>query len=80
MAVLAATDGAEAGVSTDLQLSFLNPAREGDVLDITSTCDRHGRMLAYTHSTIRVGELIIARGSHTKYIGRKQGRHDAGSS
>ncbi|KAG4028242.1 hypothetical protein MFRU_023g00780 [Monilinia fructicola] len=58
------------GVSTDLNVTYLNPGgKVGDVLKAVVTCDKFGKTLAYTsiQFTNSKGE-IAARGSHTKYV------------
>ncbi|CAL3968878.1 hypothetical protein PZA11_004840 [Diplocarpon coronariae] len=58
------------GVSTDLNVTYLNPGGQvGDVLRAVVKCDKFGKTLAYTsiEFTNAKGQ-IAARGSHTKYV------------
>ena len=58
------------GVSTDLNVTFLNPGgKVGDMLRAEVNCDKFGKTLAYTtiNFTNAKNELV-ARGSHTKYV------------
>ncbi|EJP65419.1 hypothetical protein ACQRIT_004246 [Beauveria bassiana] len=58
------------GVSTDINISYLNPGgNPGDLLKGVAVCDKIGKTLAYT--TVQFfnskGQLA-ARGSHTKFV------------
>ncbi|ORX63420.1 Thioesterase/thiol ester dehydrase-isomerase [Basidiobolus meristosporus CBS 931.73] len=56
------------GVTTDLNLTCLSPAKLGDVLSVEATCVRLGRTLAFTEVDLKLKEKIIAQGRHTKYV------------
>jgi acyl-coenzyme A thioesterase 13 len=56
------------GVTTDLSISFLRPANEGDLVRIESKLVKSGRNLCFTTVELFVGEKMIATGSHTKYM------------
>ena len=58
------------GVSTDLNITFLNPGgKVGDTLQVEVTCDKFGKTMAYTNIRFLNGEgVLVARGSHTKYV------------
>ncbi|KAL1745798.1 HotDog domain-containing protein [Schizophyllum fasciatum] len=61
------------GVTTDLHVSCLAPAREGDLLEIECVAEKVGRTMAYTTVTLRKivegsESLIVSSGRHTKYI------------
>lgn len=51
--------------------SYLNPARQGDVIVIEAECLKVGRSLAFATVDIRNksdGGRLIAQGRHTKHI------------
>ncbi|KAI8873151.1 Thioesterase/thiol ester dehydrase-isomerase [Ramicandelaber brevisporus] len=56
------------GVSTDISTSFIAAAKPGDMLEGISTCDKLGARMAYTSTELFVGEKLVAKGSHTKYL------------
>ncbi|XP_003744020.1 acyl-coenzyme A thioesterase 13 [Galendromus occidentalis] len=65
-ALLTVTDSRSASV--DLNVSFLGPAKEGDVVRIEASTLRAGQTLAYLTVDIRKGERLLATGRHTKYL------------
>ncbi|KAJ6529121.1 thioesterase family protein [Mycena vulgaris] len=62
------------GLSTDLHVSFVGSAKEGDVLWIEGIAERVGGTLAFTRVRVEKeganeGErALVATGSHTKYV------------
>lgn len=51
--------------------SYMNPARQGDVIIIEAECLKVGRSLAFATVDIRnksEGGKLIAQGRHTKHI------------
>lgn len=64
------------GLSTDMHISFLSSARQGDVVDVEGRADRVGASLGFTTATIykvvdvdKIGQgPVVATGSHTKYV------------
>ncbi|PKY27130.1 Thioesterase/thiol ester dehydrase-isomerase [Rhizophagus irregularis] len=58
------------GVSTDLNITFLNSAKEGDIIIMDSECVKLGKTLAYTTVDLKnkIDGKIIAMGRHTKFI------------
>ncbi|KAF2272225.1 Thioesterase/thiol ester dehydrase-isomerase [Westerdykella ornata] len=64
------------GVSTDIHVSYLGTAREGEVVEIEAQVDKVGKRMAFTNVTIRkVVEgkeeaewPVVAKGSHTKFL------------
>lgn len=67
MAIAAATGKDKTGVSTDIHVTYLSAAREGDVLEIDAWASKVGRNLAFTNVEIRkVGGGKVAMGTHTK--------------
>lgn len=77
-----ATTGLEhTGFSTDIHVSYVSTAKDGDVLTIEGKASRIGRNMAFTTVTIYKGEsvdgnveglTVIATGTHTKYILKDQ--------
>lgn len=60
------------GVSTDLSVSYLSTAKEGDVVEIEGRTGKVGKTLAFTTVTISKEvdgkSTIVIQGSHTKYV------------
>lgn len=58
------------GVSTDLNVTYMNPGgKVGDTLRAEVTCDKFGKTMAYTNIKFVNGKgMLVARGSHTKYV------------
>lgn len=72
---IAATGLASTGVSTDIHVSYVSAARDGEVLEIEAWTTKVGKTLAYTQVEIRKagkddGERgpVVCTGSHTKYL------------
>lgn len=72
---IAATGLEKTGVSTDIHVSYVSAAREGEILEIEAWTTKVGRTLAYTQVEIRKigkenGEKgpVVCTGSHTKYL------------
>jgi acyl-coenzyme A thioesterase 13 len=72
---IAATGLAKTGVSTDIHVSYVSAARDGDVIEIEAWVSRVGKSLAYTQVEIRkvgtepgVKGPVVCTGSHTKYL------------
>lgn len=72
---IASTGLNKTGVSTDIHVSYVSAAREGDTVEIEAWVTRVGRSLAYTMVEIRkVGDdggskgPVVCTGSHTKYL------------
>ncbi len=74
MAIAAGTGRDRTGVSVDIHISYVGPAKAGDVLEVEAWVNRAGATLAYTSVEIRKvgagGERggVVATGSHTKYL------------
>jgi acyl-coenzyme A thioesterase 13 len=67
---IASTGAEKSGVSTDIHISYLNPAKVGDTLTIEGKVSKHGRSLAYTTVEVRRGDgAIVCSGLHTKFVG-----------
>ncbi|KAJ7735387.1 thioesterase family protein [Mycena maculata] len=61
------------GLSTDLHVSFVGAAREGETLWVEAIAERVGATLAFTRVRIEkelaeAGRALVATGSHTKYV------------
>ncbi|CAG8602850.1 2405_t:CDS:2 [Paraglomus brasilianum] len=58
------------GVSTDLNVTFVNSAKLGDIIVMEASCVKIGKTLAFTEINIRNKESgnLIAQGRHTKFI------------
>ena len=71
---IASTGLDKTGVSTDIHISYVAPAKEGDTLEIVAWVSRVGKSLGYTMIEIRkAGENgskgpVVCTGSHTKYL------------
>ncbi|KAK0727569.1 HotDog domain-containing protein [Lasiosphaeria miniovina] len=78
---IASTGADRTGVSTDMHVSFVSPAREGDTLEIEAWVTRAGKSLGFTAFEIRkvvpagsgakasgAKGPVVASGSHTKYL------------
>lgn len=69
---IASTGHNATGVSTDLSISYLSTAKEGETLEIEGKIGKIGKTLAFT--TISIGKkaedgtVNVVQGSHTKYI------------
>ncbi len=73
---IASTGMEQTGVSTDIHVSYVGPAKEGDTLTIEGNATKVGRNMGFTTVTILKGEgekkTVVAHGTHTKYILRDQ--------
>ncbi|KAL8772159.1 MAG: hypothetical protein Q9209_002594 [Squamulea sp. 1 TL-2023] len=59
------------GLSTDIHVTYVSTAQEGDLLEIEGKASKVGGSLAFTTVEIRhagEGRKVIAHGTHTKYI------------
>ncbi|PYH43089.1 PaaI family thioesterase [Aspergillus saccharolyticus JOP 1030-1] len=72
--VIATYGGSYTGVSTDLHVSYVASAREGDVLEVTGRATKVGGTMAFVAVEVaRVvdadGErVVVASGLHSKYV------------
>jgi acyl-coenzyme A thioesterase 13 len=73
---IASTGLDKTGVSTDIHISYVSPARDGQEIEIEAWVSRVGRNLGYTMVEIRkAGDdpgskgPVVCTGSHTKYLG-----------
>ncbi|KAL8927392.1 MAG: hypothetical protein Q9172_001390 [Xanthocarpia lactea] len=70
---IASTGLDNTGLSTDIHVTFVSTAKEGDLLEIESKASKVGASLAFTTVEIRhagEGGKVVAHGTHTKYIKR----------
>jgi len=58
------------GVSSDLQVSYVNAARIGETVLIEASCTKAGKSLAFSHTRLRERESgrLVATASHTKFM------------
>ncbi|CAG8757924.1 2947_t:CDS:2 [Dentiscutata erythropus] len=58
------------GVSTNINISFTNPAKEEDVLFIEAECIKFGKAMGFADIKIynKDNRKLIAQGQHVKYI------------
>jgi acyl-coenzyme A thioesterase 13 len=73
LAIAAWDKRSKTGVSTDIHISYLSGAKDGDTVEIEAKAGKVGGSLAFTTVTIWKivnGEPgpIVATGSHTKYV------------
>jgi acyl-coenzyme A thioesterase 13 len=76
---IASTGLEQTGFSTDIHVSYVSTAKEGDILTIEAKTSRVGKNMGFTTVTIYKGEgdnleelPVVATGTHTKYILRDQ--------
>ncbi|RAO66549.1 uncharacterized protein BHQ10_002561 [Talaromyces amestolkiae] len=73
--VIASYGSTYTGVSTDIHVSYLTGAKEGEVLEITGRSMKMGGTLAFVSAEItkiQGGEkVVVATGLHTKYVRQK---------
>ncbi|XP_043287234.1 acyl-coenzyme A thioesterase 13-like isoform X2 [Venturia canescens] len=75
---LMTTGSGAPGVSVNLDVTFLNAARSGEILKIDAKTIKAGRKLAFlaVEMSKKSDGAIVARGSHTKYIGASNFKTD----
>ncbi|KAI9762558.1 MAG: hypothetical protein M4579_000361 [Chaenotheca gracillima] len=58
------------GLSTDIHISYVGGAAEGEMLEIEGRTSKVGANLAFTTATISKADSgqVVATGSHTKYV------------
>ncbi|KAF4311590.1 Phenylacetic acid degradation-related protein [Botryosphaeria dothidea] len=61
------------GVSTDIHVTYVSSAREGDIIEVEGRANKVGGTLAFTSVVISkvvdgVAGPVIATGNHTKYV------------
>ena len=59
------------GLSTDLNVTYVSTAKEGEEIEIEATLLRLGRNMGFTRVEIRkLNGEVVACGNHTKYVVR----------
>ncbi|XP_008845316.1 acyl-coenzyme A thioesterase 13 [Nannospalax galili] len=68
---LLCTEGALPGVSVDMNITYMSPAKIGEEILITAHVLKQGRTLAFASVdlTSKATGKIIAQGRHTKHLG-----------
>ncbi|EMD66776.1 hypothetical protein GGP41_008169 [Bipolaris sorokiniana] len=73
LAIVCWDSRSKTGVSTDIHVSYLSGAKDGDTIEIEGRASKVGGTLAFTSVTIwklvdgKPGP-VVAKGSHTKFI------------
>ncbi|KAJ7096604.1 thioesterase thiol ester dehydrase-isomerase [Mycena belliarum] len=71
---IVSTGSPKTGVSTDMHVSFVSSAREGDTLWVEGIAERVGGTLAFTRVRVEKegakqgARTLVATGTHTKYV------------
>ncbi|XP_049621022.1 acyl-coenzyme A thioesterase 13 [Suncus etruscus] len=62
------------GVSTDMNITYMSPAKLGDDIVITAYILKQGKTLAFASVdlTNKANGKMIAQGRHTKHVGTRQ--------
>ncbi|XP_074843687.1 acyl-coenzyme A thioesterase 13 isoform X2 [Carettochelys insculpta] len=70
-AALLYTERGMPGVSVDMNITYMSPAKIGEELLITAQILKQGRRLAFASVdvTVKGTGKLIAQGRHTKYLG-----------
>ena len=73
MAIAAWDHRDKTGVSTDIHVTYLSSARDGDVIEVEGRANKVGGSLAFTTATISkvvdgVPGPVVASGTHTKFV------------
>ena len=70
LALATAQDEFRPGVSVDMSLTYMKPARIGEEIIIEARTLRAGKTLAFLECEIRnKDEALLVKGSHTKFVG-----------
>nr|KAF6290106.1 acyl-CoA thioesterase 13 [Myotis myotis] len=68
---LLCTERALPGVSVDMNITYMSPAKIGEVVVITAQILKQGRTLAFASVdlTNKTTGKLVAQGRHTKHLG-----------
>ena len=70
LALATVQDEFRPGVSVDMNLTYMKPARIGEEIIIEARTLRAGKTLAFLECEIRnKDEALLVKGSHTKFVG-----------
>ena len=70
LAQLTVGDDPKPGVSVDMHITYMKPAKIGEEIFIEATSIRCGRTLAFLECEIKNKDnVILVKGAHTKFIG-----------
>ncbi|KAI8333540.1 HotDog domain-containing protein [Chlamydoabsidia padenii] len=58
------------GVSTDINISYISGAKEGQMVTVNALCDKLGKTLAFTSVEISSEGKLVAQGRHTKFVAK----------
>ncbi|KAI9026601.1 acyl-coenzyme A thioesterase-like protein 13 [Phycomyces nitens] len=58
------------GVSTDINISYISGAKEGDIVKMDAKCDKLGKTLAFTSVELSSNRGLVAIGRHTKFVAK----------
>ncbi|KAL0095001.1 PaaI-thioesterase [Phycomyces blakesleeanus] len=61
------------GVSTDINISYISGAKEGDVVKMDAKCDKLGKTLAFTSIELSSNGKLVALGRHNKFVAQAYG-------
>ncbi|XP_002163057.1 acyl-coenzyme A thioesterase 13 [Hydra vulgaris] len=74
---LAAINNKNAGVSVDLSVTYLNPAKVGEIVFIETECKKLGKRLAFLEFQLKNSDgKLLATAKHTKFIGNETNLKD----
>ncbi|KAG1441007.1 hypothetical protein G6F56_011672 [Rhizopus delemar] len=58
------------GVSTDINISYISGAKEGETVSIKARVDKLGKILAFTTVELYSNERLLALGRHNKFVAK----------
>ncbi|ORY98690.1 putative PaaI_thioesterase family protein [Syncephalastrum racemosum] len=61
------------GVSTDINISYISGAKEGQVVSVDCVCDKLGKTLAFTSVQLTADSRLVALGRHNKFVAQAYG-------
>ena len=70
LALVTAQEEFRPGVSVDMSLTYMKPARIGEEIIIEARALKAGRTMAFLECEIRnKDDALLVKGSHTKFLG-----------